>query len=128
MSPNLLKTGSDWLADTLKAHAGTSVTYRRGGLAVDLTVTVGQSEREVEDGDGLLVTVQAHDFLILVADLVLDGQQVLPESGDLIRETTGGVTYVWEVLPPTPNEPCWRYSDPDRKALRVHTKKGRPNE
>jgi len=127
VSPNLLTTGSDWLADTLKDHAGTAVTYYRGALSVDLTATVGQSERDVEGADGVLITAESHDFLILTADLILGGQQVEPAPGDLIRETAGGTTYVWEVLP-IGGVPCWRYSDPDRKAIRIHTKKGRTDE
>ena len=60
-------------------------------------------------------------FLILAAELILDSKQVLPQRGDRIRETQGGVTFVYEVTAPG-KEPCWRYSDPYRKTLRIHSK------
>jgi hypothetical protein len=65
--------------------------------------------------------IESRDFLILAEDLVLDGTVVLPVRGDRIRETQGGKVYVYEVVAPG-NEPCWRYSDPFRKTLRIHTK------
>ncbi|MCH7631439.1 MAG: hypothetical protein IIC07_06090 [Proteobacteria bacterium] len=37
---DMLKTGSDWLADQLKTHAGQSVTYIRGANSVVLTATI----------------------------------------------------------------------------------------
>jgi hypothetical protein len=45
----------------------------------------------------------------------------LPVAGDRIRETVGERVFVYEVLAPG-NEPHYRYSDPFRKLLRIHTK------
>jgi hypothetical protein len=61
------------------------------------------------------------DFLIHAADLILAGEPTLPERGDLIRETQGGRTFVYEVMAPG-KEPPWRWSDVFRKVLRIHTK------
>lgn len=54
-------------------------------------------------------------------DLVLGGATALPKAGDRVRETDGGKVFVYEVMAPG-NEPAWRYSDPYRRALRIHTK------
>jgi len=118
---DLLQTGSDWLADQLKTHAGRTVTYRRGTDTVAVTATIGRTEFEVDDEFGVLRKIESRDFLILAADLVLNGQAVLPERGDEIDETQGGVTYTYEVMAPG-KEPHFRYSDPYRKTLRIHTK------
>ena len=45
----------------------------------------------------------------------------MPQRGDRIRETQGQQVFVYEVTAPG-KEPVWRYSDPYRKTLRVHTK------
>ena len=58
---------------------------------------------------------------MLTTDLLLAGVPVLPERGDRIRETQGATTYVYEVMAPG-KEPHYRYSDPYRKTLRIHTK------
>jgi hypothetical protein len=69
----------------------------------------------------VLVRHESRDFLLLAADLVLDGTSTLPQRGDRIYESQGDQTYVYEVTAPA-KEPCWRYSDPYRKTLRIHTK------
>jgi hypothetical protein len=122
---NLLKTGSDWLQSQQDAHATSSVVYGRGAGSGADTVTVnaiiGRTEFDASDEYGITIRTESRDYLILAADLILDGETVLPERGDTITETDGDFTLVYEVLP-IGNQPHWRYSDPFRKRLRVHTK------
>lgn len=118
---DLLKVGSDWLEGQRKAHAASAVTYCRGELSVEVQATVGETVFEVDTGQGAIETTEGRDYLILAADLVLGGAEVLPDRGDRIKETAGGATLVYEVMAPG-DEPPWRYSDPYRKTLRVHTK------
>jgi hypothetical protein len=61
------------------------------------------------------------DFPIKAADLVLGSAPTLPERGDVIRETQGTKTFIYEVMAPG-KEPPWRWSDTYRKLLRIHTK------
>lgn len=68
-----------------------------------------------------MLRVESRDYLITTADLMLDGSATLPQRGDCIRETQGSLVFVYEVMAPG-NEPPWRYSDPYRRALRIHTK------
>ena len=118
---NLLQIGASWLADQMKTHASIDVTYERGAEQVPVKATVGKTEFELDDGSGVVVRVQSRDFLIHAADLVLGGVETLPVAGDVIRETQGAKTFVYEVMAPG-KEPHWRYSDPYRKSLRIHTK------
>ena len=118
---NLLDQGAAWLADQLKTHASTEVVYQRGANQVAVQATIGKTEFEVDDGAGIIQRVQSRDYLIQAADLQLGGLVTLPQAGDRIRERVGEKTFVYEVLAPG-NEPPYRYSDPFRKLLRIHTK------
>lgn len=118
---NLLQIGASWLADQMKTHASIDVIYERGAEQVPVKATVGKTEFELDDGSGVVVRIQSRDYLIHAADLVLGGVETLPVAGDLIREAQGPITFIYEVMAPG-NEPHYRYSDPFRKLLRIHTK------
>lgn len=118
---DLLHTASDWLHDRQKQHASRTVTYERGAATVAVQATIGRTVFEIDDDLGVVHKIESRDFLIHAADLVLSGSAVLPERGDRIRETDGTTTYVYEVLAPG-KEPHYRFSDPYRKRLRIHTK------
>ena len=117
----MLQQGSDWLEDQRVKHMTRSVLYGRGASSVEVPATIGRTVFEVDDGYGVLERTESRDYLILAGDLVVDGQQTLPERGDRIRETQDTQIFVYEVMAPG-KEPAWRYSDPYRKTLRIHTK------
>lgn len=118
---DLLQRGSDWLEGMRTTHATRPVTYARGAHSVDVAATVGRTVFRVENGYGVLERVEARDYLFLGSALVLGGEATLPLPGDRIRETVDGRTFVYEVMAPA-GEFCWRWSDPHRRTLRVHTK------
>lgn len=95
-------------------QCGRTVTYTRGGDSVQLSAARSVSRGEVDTGAMTLESVQP-DYLFLGADLVLSGQQVEPQAGDVIDDD--GQRY--EVLP-MGAEPAWRYADPARGVMRVH--------
>lgn len=119
--PDLLKQGSDWLEGRRRAYAAGAVTYCRGEQSVIVQATVGTTTFEVETGYGAVERTESRDFLITAADLVLGDAEVLPVRGDQVKELIGSATVIYEVMAPG-DEPPWRYSDPWRKTLRVHTK------
>ncbi len=120
--PDLLEFGMDWLADRLKAFAARSVVYRRGTEEVTVAAVIGRTLLKLDDGyGGVRMEWTDRDFLIRPEDLVLGGNAVLPERGDTIRETVETTTFVFEVMAPG-KEPAWRWSDPHRRMLRIHTK------
>ena len=118
---DILQRGSEWLEAQRHQHATRNVLYVRGAQSVTVLATIGKTVFEVDSGHGLLERIESRDYLLLTEDLVLAGSRVLPQRGDLVRETEDGTTYVYEVMAPG-NEPDWRYSDPYRKTLRIHTK------
>jgi len=119
--PDVLEKGLAWLDDQRHAHMTRTVVYQRGADAVEIAATIGRTEFEQIDEHGVVQRLQSRDFLVRTADLVLAGAPTLPKAGDRIRETAGAQTLVYEVMAPG-NGPPWRYSDPYRKALRIHTK------
>ncbi len=118
---DLLERGSAWLEDQRTRHLTRTVTYERGGKTVDVQATIGRTEFEQADEFGVIHKTESRDYLLLTADLVLEGVQTLPKAGDHVRETDGPATFVYEVMAPG-DEPPFRYSDPYRRTLRIHTK------
>ena len=118
---DMLEQGAGWLDNQRHQHMTRSVSYARGASTVEVQATIGRTEFEQADEYGIVTKTESRDYLIRTADLVLDGQATLPMRGDQIRETDGTTTFVYEVLSPG-DEPVFRYSDPYRKALRIHTK------
>ena len=118
---DLLDTASAWLEDRRTRFMTQSVLYKRGTDIVQVPATIGETVFQIDDGAGALLRVESRDYLILAADLVLAGSPVLPRRGDQIQEIKGTQTYIYEVAAPG-GEPEWRWSDPYRRTLRIHTK------
>jgi hypothetical protein len=119
---NLFRTVSSWLEAKRTAIATSDVTYRRGDRSVCVPATIGRTEYQQDDGYGIITKAESRDFLILAADLILDGMLVLPEVGDRIDEMQCDKTFTYEVLPIGGQQTQYRYSDPFRQTLRIHTK------
>lgn len=111
---DLLQSSSRWLAGMRRAHAAGLALYGRGGQTAQVPVTPGRSGYEVDDGTGLRVQGAVTDFLIDAADLADFGE---PQAGD--RITFNGTTY--EVMP-LGGEGHWRWSDPYRITMRIHSR------
>jgi len=118
---DLLERGSAWLEDQRQRHMTRMVTYQRGGDSVEMAATIGRTEFEQADEFGAIRKIESRDYLVLTTDLVLAGVQTPPKAGDRIRETDAAKTFVYEVMAPG-NDPPFRYSDPYRRTLRIHTK------
>ncbi len=114
---DLLQTGSDWLSDQLRRHASQSVVYVRGTDVLTVAATIGRTVFETTSDTGLVERSESRDYLIQAVDLVWGA----PRRGDQIREAQGDIIYVYEVMAPG-KEPAFRFSDPFRKAYRIHTK------
>ncbi|MCK6485459.1 MAG: hypothetical protein L6R00_15130 [Phycisphaerae bacterium] len=118
---DVLERGSAWLEDQRNRHMTRMVTYQRGGESAELAATIGRTEFEQADEFGVIHRIESRDYLVLTADLMLAGVQTLPKAGDRVRETDGAKTFVYEVMAPG-SKPPFRYSDPYRRTLRIHTK------
>lgn len=121
--PDMLGQGSTWLEDQRHKHLSRPVVYQRGEESIELSATIGRTEFEQVDQSGLVNKIESRDFLVRRSDLILAGAPSLPKSGDRIREESGEQVFIYEVMSPLGgNEPPFRYSDPNRHTLRIHTK------
>ena len=120
---DLLDRASAWLDGMRVKHASRLVLYQRGAASVSISAGIGRTTFQIDNGSGVIETFESRDFLILTSDLVLGGLTTLPKVGDRIREPGGGdsTSYIYEVLAPG-TEPAFRFSDPYRRTLRIHTK------
>ena len=119
---DLLRKGSNWLEAQRKAHLATTVRYFRGEAFVDVLATVGRTVFEQADEYGIVHRTETRDFLITAADLTFGDGPVTPKEGDRIHDfSVPGTNNIYEVMTPG-GEPPFRYSDPYRTTLRVHTK------
>lgn len=118
---DILEDGARWLEDQRLKFMSRKVIYRRAAASIEVNATVGKTVFEIDNGSGVRERIEARDYLIAANELVLGGNPALPKRGDHIRETQGLTVFVYEVLAPG-KEPEWRYSDPYRQTLRIHTK------
>jgi hypothetical protein len=112
---------------SLRQAAGRVITYSRGAESVEITAVAAFSRFSRMNDAGMTIEDVIDDWLIDPADLVLGGVAVEPAEGDRIiavspSATQGDITLTYKVLPPSPGESAWRYSDPARQRMRVHTK------
>ena len=119
--PNLLERGNAWLESMRQKHTTRDIEYSRGGETISIRATVGRTVFQISREYGLFERTEARDYIVETARFVFGGAPSLPKKGDRIRETDGARVFVYEVMAPG-SEPCWRYSDPERRALRIHTK------
>jgi len=118
---NLLEQGSNWLEEKRVQHCSSPVSYHRDDQSVQVLASIGRTVFKTVSEFGVVERIVSRDFLIQADELVIDGQVTLPIRGDFIKETVGAELHVYEVMAPA-KEPEWRYSDPYRKTLRIHTK------
>lgn len=122
---DLLEQGSSFLETQRHAHMTRPVVYARGGETIEVRATVGRTVFDQQDQFGVLHRTESRDYLVRAADLVLGGAQATPRAGDRVRETADGRVLVYEVMAlgaQGGNAPPYRYSDPFRRTLRIHTK------
>lgn len=117
----MLTEGAAMLAQTLKASASDDVVYSRGADSITIAATPGEQTFANVDASGLLTEVRSRDFIITAADLVLVA--VIGPSPDTPRpgDTIDHAGRRYEVLE-MPGEPAFRYLNPDRLQMRIHTK------
>jgi hypothetical protein len=118
---DLLDRGAAFLDAQRHQHLSRLVLYRRGTDEKEVQATIGKTEFEQADDAGLIQRVESRDFLVRTGDLDLGTGPILPRAGDQVRETAGTNVFVYEVNAPG-GQPPFRYSDPYRRVLRIHTK------
>ena len=86
-----------------------------------MSAVIGRSTYQQDNGEGLVTRSQVRDYLIDTQSLLFSIIGGLPKRGDRIIEIDGEQTFVFEVMS-LGGDPPWRFSDPFRLKLRIHTK------
>ncbi len=120
--PNLLDQGSRHLTAQMFRHAASEVVYLAGAGEVVVKAIIGKRDRHEDEVETFGTSYEERDFLIRVADLVLEGESIVPAKGDQIRITENNQSQLYEVLPRRSSEPPWQWSDLYREVYRIHTK------
>jgi hypothetical protein len=121
---DLLGRGLAWLDRQRERHLTRPVVYRRlgtgGAVLQEATVsaTIGRTIFQLASGMGAVERIEARDYLVGAVHLAGLGP---PQRGDLVIEDAVGQRHTYEVLAPG-REPHWRWTDPDRRCYRIHTK------
>jgi hypothetical protein len=117
---NMMKSAMERLNLQRNTYMTESVIYKRDGsvMVADLQATPGKTVVRLDQGYGATVRKDIRDFLIDVADLVLNDTAVEPEKRDEIIYDGR----IYEVSSPGNDEPEWRHTDAYRKTYRIHTK------
>ena len=119
---DMLAAGLAWLTQQLTEFASQTVVYARGANQVSVPATFGAKLLKLQGPDGgIRMQWTDMDFLIASAYLNFNGQPIIPQRGDFIYITQPPVVQCFEVLPYLDEAP-WRWSDPHRTMLRIHTK------
>lgn len=107
---------------SLRSLAGETVTYYplEGAVIENVTGRRGDSQTAFMDEQGFQVQSRSIDWLIAAEDLIgEDDYPRKPVRGDTFVDADGKR---WMVIDLGPTEPPARYSDPDGREWRIHTK------
>lgn len=113
---DMMNSACAWLNEQRNKFSAAMIQYRRGTNTLPLSATRGRTVFRYNDQFGRSIREERRDFLINVADLMIDGAIATPRHGDTIID--GNFTY--EVIAPN-KEPVWKYADAYRRSYRVHT-------
>ena len=120
---DLLRQGAEWLTAQRTAHCSSPVTYRRDQESHEIDATFGRTQYEVEDEHGLRVGAEVIGFLVSAEAFPFEE----PEAGDqIIADGPDGQAVVYEVMD-LAGQGHWRWSDPYRTTMRIHTKEVGPS-
>lgn len=125
--PNRLSVMESRLGTVMGTATGETVTVSHGGYACNLTATILEDRRELEDRSGQVIQYQGVAVHFTTADLELNGIVTEPKRGMRISRDVGDETIVYEVQPPGGNQQLFNYLGTTRQravmyAVQVKTK------
>ena len=114
---NRMQEATDRLMSTFQRHASVLVTYKQGDYVITgVPATIGRTPYEVQEGE-VWIAHESRDYIIKKTDLIADGTQLTPASGDLITEADG---LIYEATVPRPNY-VYESIGPSGSVYKIHT-------
>lgn len=120
---SLSSRAKSFLGRAMKDTFPAEITYTRGAETITITASVGRTVFASQQDGKARVEFGEIDLVIDSADLVLGGVKSEPARGDRVGITLDGTAMTLELMIPQTREPAWRYSDPERKRIRLHLKR-----
>lgn len=118
MRTKLLTRASRWLRSKSAAADGQTVRLLRDGRECEFSASRGRTVSEDYGENGAAINTRLFDWVeVDPADLVIDGVQFKPKSGDVIIDADGTR---YECVHQT-GEDAWRWMDHTKEAIRIHT-------
>lgn len=106
---------------TRRVVGGSKVVYGRGALrSHPFTAVQGQTDVDLIDAQHLGIAAKHVDWMCPTDKLDVTPGPTLPQRGDIIIVEREDVTLTYTVIE-LPGEPVYRYVDPGRSEVRVHT-------
>lgn len=106
----------------LQRAGGVTVSYVRGTNAIEgLKVVPARTRQDDYGPEEFELTGRERDWLLLLSDLVFQGESYMPQRGDAILWTDAeDKLHRYEVLPRS-GERCYRHTDQTLAQVRVFT-------
>lgn len=95
---DMLASGVAFLDAQRKASMSQTIEYERDGDFVSISATLGATDYEVSDENGITMQAKSMDFIVSAGDLILSSVPIRPLIGDEIRLPQGDVTLLFEVV------------------------------
>jgi hypothetical protein len=109
------------LDEVLKSTIRSPITFLPfGGAGFTVDATIGQSDHQQEEMDGVITSWRSVDFIVTAADL--KGHE--PQRGDRIYSEHTGEKLVYEAATTGGGDHVYRRSDEFGVAFRIHTTPG----
>ncbi len=116
---SLFSRAATFLNRAMKDVDPHDVVYTRGATSLSFVAWIGRTVFASNRQNSVRVEFGEIDFFIEPSDLAGLAE---PKEGDRLVCTLGGSSMTFEIMA-IPNEPAWRYSDPQRTRFRVHMKR-----
>lgn len=100
---------------------GDTITFIRGEKSFTLKALVGSTAFRIDTDYNVSEHIESRDYLVLASDLQIDGVAITPQRYDHIQQTIGNQTITYDCLSPG-DEPIYKWHDPYRQVIRIHTK------
>lgn len=107
--------------DAAQTAAGGSIVYRRGAQSAAVKAMRTHPQMALNRDSPATVIAGEVDWIIQRAALVVGGQAIEPQAGDLIDDVVDALTYTYEVQPTDGGHES-QDLDPYHLAWRIHSK------
>jgi hypothetical protein len=122
--PDMFAKGAAFIGQSLRNHASRSITIsdrlENPSVTITLPASSGKTHFDEDEGDGIIITYDARDWLVAKSDMLDQfGAVIEVKRGWIIQDSLDQERY--EVYAPPGVQP-WKYSDSEKTRIRIHSR------